>query len=104
MSYHVDLTPEARREVKALSGHLRAQALDAFEMLANDPRPDRSRELRGKPGIYRVWLAGRWRIAYSIDDAAAVVTILRVRTTCAPSLLPRVAHPVPPASAAHTAA
>jgi mRNA-degrading endonuclease RelE of RelBE toxin-antitoxin system len=31
------------------------------------------------PGIYRIWLAGRWRIVYQVDDTQQLVTILRVR-------------------------
>ena len=29
---------------------------------------------------YPIWLAGRWRIAYEIDDAARLIRILRVRS------------------------
>jgi len=36
-------------------------------------------KLCGKPGTYRIWLAGRWRIVYQIDDDQQVVVILRVR-------------------------
>jgi mRNA-degrading endonuclease RelE of RelBE toxin-antitoxin system len=35
--------------------------------------------LRDKPGIYRLWLAGRWRIVYTIDDDLQVVRVVRVR-------------------------
>lgn len=79
MSYQIELAEAARREIKALPAHVRAQALDIFRQLAHTPRPDRSRELRGKPGIYRIWLARRWRIIYTIDDADHLIIILRVR-------------------------
>ena len=29
--------------------------------------------------MYRIWLAGRWRIAYEVDDESRRVEILRVR-------------------------
>lgn len=79
MSYRIELNKAARAEVKALSGNLRAQALALFESLKDNPLPLRARELRDKPGIYRIWLAGRWRIVYEVDDQERVVVIRRVR-------------------------
>jgi mRNA-degrading endonuclease RelE of RelBE toxin-antitoxin system len=67
------------REIRYLPGHVRAQARQAVPTLAENPRPPRARELRDRPGIYRLWLAGRWRIVYHVDDALQIVTILRVR-------------------------
>ncbi|NJN65349.1 MAG: type II toxin-antitoxin system RelE/ParE family toxin [Chloroflexaceae bacterium] len=79
MSYHVEFAPELYAEVKALPGHIRAQARQQFRSLAKDPRPPASKELRGKPGFYRLWLAGRWRIVYTVDDDTRTVRIIRVR-------------------------
>ncbi len=39
----------------------------------------RSTELRGKPGIYRIWLLRKWRIVYTIQDELLLVLVLRVR-------------------------
>lgn len=50
-----------------------------IDALASEPRPPRAKELSGKPSIYRIWLAGRWRIAYQVDDDLLVRRILRVR-------------------------
>lgn len=80
MSYQIETTPEALSELKALPAYVKAQAIQLIDMLANEPRPPRAKELRGKPGIYRVWLAGQWRIAYEIDDANRTVLIRRVRS------------------------
>jgi mRNA-degrading endonuclease RelE of RelBE toxin-antitoxin system len=79
VSYQINITPTVRRELRALPGYVRAQALLLIDNFAAHPRPPRARELRGKPGIYRIWLAGHWRIAYSIDDDQQTVFILRVR-------------------------
>ena len=32
-----------------------------------------------RENIFRIWLAGRWRIVYTVDDESIVVLILRVR-------------------------
>ncbi len=79
MSYRVDIDPAAAKELDALSGNVRAQALQMFRLLKANPKPPRAKELRGKPGILRIWLAGRWRIVYQVDDAQQVIVILRVR-------------------------
>jgi len=79
VSYRIEVEPPARQEIRALPGYVRAQAEALVDALAGDPRPARAKELQGKPGIYRLWLAGRWRIVYLIDDDAQVISILRVR-------------------------
>ncbi len=80
MSYRTELTPPAKAEIRALSGYLRSQALKLVAALAEEPRPPRAQELRGKPNIFRIWLAGRWRIVYEIDEETRRVLVLRVRS------------------------
>lgn len=79
MSYQIEIIPAALDELKALPSHVRPQARQVIDALAQEPRPPRARELRGKPGIYRIWLAGHWRIAYEIDDDARIILIRRIR-------------------------
>lgn len=79
MSYRVEISPEAQKEIKALSGYVRAEALQILRALQSDPRPARSKELRDKPDIYRIWLAKNWRIVYTLEEDAKRVGILCVR-------------------------
>jgi mRNA-degrading endonuclease RelE of RelBE toxin-antitoxin system len=79
VSYQLDIFTTAKAEIKGLPGYVRAQAKQAIAALAHTPRPNGAKELRGKPGVYRLWLAGHWRIVYTIDDDQQVGTILRVR-------------------------
>ena len=79
MSYQIELVPEARSEIKALPGYDRARAIELIEALADHPRPLRAWELRAELNLYRIWLAGRWRIAYQIDDRNERIIILRLR-------------------------
>ena len=79
MSYQIEVPPPVRIEIRSLPGYVRAQAFDLITQLGEQPRPSSSKVLRGKPNIYRMWLAGRWRIAYHIDDELKVVRILRIR-------------------------
>ncbi len=79
MSYLIEVPPPVQKEIRELPGHVRAQARQLIGALANDPRPSRSKELRNRSNLYRIWLAGRWRIAYEVDDEQRRVRILRVR-------------------------
>jgi len=79
VSYHIEIPPVVQNEIKALPGHVRAQARQLIGALGQNPRPSRAKELRGKPNIYRIWLAGRWRVAYEVNDGLQRIRILRVR-------------------------
>jgi mRNA-degrading endonuclease RelE of RelBE toxin-antitoxin system len=79
VSYQIELHREALAELKALPTYVRAQAIELIDLLAATPRPPRAKELRDKPGIYRIWLAGRWRIAYEIDDEQQTIIVRRIR-------------------------
>ncbi len=79
MSYRVEISPEAQKEIAALSGYVRAPALKLLRSLKENPRPPRARELRDRPNIYRLWLVKKWRIVYSVDEDRKLVLVLRVR-------------------------
>ena len=79
MNYRIEVSPNVRKEIKSLPGYVRAHARQLIRELGIDPKPARAKELHGKPNIYRIWLAGRWRIAYEIDDEVNRIRILRVR-------------------------
>ncbi len=79
MSYHVEISSEALDEIKSLPAYIRAQAIELIDLLAQTPRPLRAKQLRDKLGIYRIWLAGRWRIAYEINDELQLLIIRRIR-------------------------
>jgi len=79
VSYQVEIARPAQIEIKALPGHVRAQARQLINSLKEIPRPTRAKQLRDKPNIYRLWLVRRWRIAYLIDDDLKLVRVLRIR-------------------------
>jgi mRNA-degrading endonuclease RelE of RelBE toxin-antitoxin system len=79
VSYRIEVSQSARQEIRTLPAYVRAQALRLIDELAGNPRPARAKELQERQNIFRIWLAGRWRIAYAVDDELLVVLILRVR-------------------------
>lgn len=54
MSYRIEIEPPARQEIRSLPGYMRAQAETLVDVLTDDPRPPRVKELPGLPGIYRL--------------------------------------------------
>jgi len=79
MSYRVEISPEVQKEIRALSGYVRSAALKMLHELSQDPRPPRSKELRDKPSVYRVWLLRKWRIVYRVEEDPKCILVLRVR-------------------------
>ena len=79
MNCRIEISPAARREIRALPAYVRAQAIQIMEELGRDPRPARAKELQDRENIFRIWLAGRWRIVYEVDDHLHAVLIMRVR-------------------------
>jgi len=69
--------------MRRLPGYVRQRARRTVSALADDPRPAKAKELRDKPGRYRIRLV-RWRIIYRIDDGDQTVLILRVRRKTGP--------------------
>ena len=76
MSYHVDFTAAAAREVKRLPHPARARVLDAITALADEPRPHGSRKLVGEQSAWRIRI-GDYRVIYDVFDDELVVTVVR---------------------------
>lgn len=74
--YRVELTPAAARQLRKLDPQTGRRIAGAIELLAVDPRPPASRQLRGRPG-YRVRI-GDWRVIYTVDDGVLLVLVLRL--------------------------
>ena len=79
MSYRIEIRREALHELKGLPAHVRAEALQRIDGLEKDPRPARAKQLRDRPGIFRLWVAAHWRLVYEVDDDDAAVFVLRIR-------------------------
>ena len=76
MSYHVEFTAAAAREVKKLPRPARGRVLDAIENLGEDPRPHGAKKLVGERTAWRIRV-GDYRVIYDVLDAELTVTIVR---------------------------
>ena len=79
MNYQIEVSSQARQEILSLPGYIRTQARQLIRELRQNPFPPRAKELQDKPNIFRIWLAGNWRIVYAVDRGRQLIRILRVR-------------------------
>lgn len=76
MSYRVDFTAGAARQVKKLPRPARDRVLDAIEELGEDPRPHGAKKLVGEQMAWRIRI-GDYRVIYDIFDSELTVTVVR---------------------------
>ncbi len=76
MSYRVEFTTAAARQVKKLPRPARDRLLTAIEGLQDDPRPHGAKKLVGEQTAWRIRV-GDYRVIYDVLDAELVVTVVR---------------------------
>jgi mRNA interferase RelE/StbE len=76
VSYRIDLTTAAARQLRKLPRPARERVLQLVESLADDPRPHGARKLVGEECAWRI-RAGDYRIIYEIFDNELTVTVVR---------------------------
>lgn len=76
MTYRVEFTSAAARQVKKLPRPHRDRILDAIEDLAEDPRPHGAKKLVGEQTAWRIRI-GDYRVIYDLFDAELSVSIVR---------------------------
>ena len=79
--YKVYVTPAAWKEIKGLPGTMRQRVRQAIDALARNPRPAKSKALKGTEldtEVRRLRL-DRWRIVYAVTDAEKTVDVVAIR-------------------------
>ena len=80
MTWTVDLTPAARKDLRAVRDtRLKKRLVTALQALEREPRPADAKRLTGHDGLWRVRV-GDWRIAYALRDGVLVVLVIAVGT------------------------
>ena len=78
MTYTVELTPAARRQLRKLDPPIQRRIATRIDALAEDPRPDGVVKLSAvEPPLYRI-REGDWRILYRIEDEVLLVLVVRI--------------------------
>ncbi|MFG6474755.1 type II toxin-antitoxin system RelE/ParE family toxin [Microbacterium sp. P06] len=76
MSYQVDFTTAAARDVKKLPRPARDRVLSAIGQLSAEPRPPGAKKLVGEKTAWRIRV-GDYRVIYDILDDLLTVTVVR---------------------------
>lgn len=72
----IELRPAALRALRKVDPQMRERIQGAIALLASDPRPPASRQLKGRPG-WRVRV-GDYRIIYTIQDDLLLIVVVTV--------------------------
>ena len=79
--YRIEISPAADRDLEKLKSRIRRQDLerlrDAIGSLADEPRPQGVRKIKGAERAYRIRV-GSYRVVYDVYDNDNLVLILQV--------------------------
>lgn len=79
--YRVEITPAADRDLEKLKSRIRRQDFErlrnAVRNLAEEPRPQGVRKIRGAEKAYRIRV-GNYRVVYDVYDSDNLVLILQI--------------------------
>ncbi|UUT35418.1 type II toxin-antitoxin system RelE family toxin [Microbacterium elymi] len=76
MTYSVEFTAAAARQVKKLPRPARDRVLDAIDGLTDDPRPHGAKMLVGEQTAWRIRI-GDYRVIYDVFDVELTVSVVR---------------------------
>jgi len=76
--YEVEFTRSALKDLLRLPDPIATRIESVLQSLGSDPRPRGCRKLRDRGDLHRLRV-GHYRIVYTIDDSADLVTVMRIR-------------------------
>ena len=77
MSYRVEITPQAARQIRSLPRDILKRIDAAILSLAENPRPANCLKLQDSDNAWRVRV-GDYRVIYEIEDGVLRVVVIRV--------------------------
>jgi mRNA interferase RelE/StbE len=75
--YRVRTSPDADKQLAKLDGSVRIRVAQRIDQLAENPRPQGCKKLKGDDNLWRV-RAGDYRIVFSIHDDLLLVLVIRI--------------------------
>jgi len=75
MEYQVLILPRAQRKIESLPLRTRKRIGNAIDALAENPRQQGIKKLKGAEDLYRLRV-GDYRIIYSIEDGDLIVIVV----------------------------
>lgn len=77
MTYQVEITPAAKRQIKKLVEPVQLVIVERLEQLAANPRPPGALKMQGAESLYRIRV-GDYRIIYEIQDRTLLIAVVKV--------------------------
>lgn len=77
MTYKVEITPAAKRQIKKLIQPVQLAIIERLEQLTENPRPPGALKMQGAENLYRIRV-GDYRIIYEIQDQTLLIAIVKV--------------------------
>ena len=77
MAYEIEFEPKVLRELRDFQRGDLERIMSRISGLADEPRPAGCEKLTGTSNAWRI-RSGSYRIVYQVDDASAIVTVIRV--------------------------
>jgi mRNA interferase RelE/StbE len=74
--YALEFAPKAIRSLGKLDRPIAERIKAAAEALRASPRPQGARMLTGMHGVWRIRVAGDYRIVYTLDDDRLLILVL----------------------------
>jgi mRNA interferase RelE/StbE len=75
LSYHISLPKPVQKQLDRFSQKQRQRIIRQLHLLAENPRPDGVKKLKGYENTYRLRV-GDYRIIYKIQDSDKLIIIL----------------------------
>jgi mRNA interferase RelE/StbE len=77
VTYQVDLSKRAKRQLSKLDSDTQASIGAAIDDLAVDPRPSGVKKLKGEETVYRIRVRD-YRILYEIQDDELLILVIKI--------------------------
>jgi mRNA interferase RelE/StbE len=77
MKYRLKIRPRALKSLQNIPRADQARITRSIDSLANEPRPDGVKKLKGATDLYRI-RTGDYRVIYQIKDDILLVLVVRV--------------------------
>ena len=75
--YQVELAGGAEKFIRKQDAALQIKLVAVLRKLAENPRPPKSKKLKGLDELYRVRV-GNYRIVYTIEDKKLIILVVRI--------------------------
>jgi len=75
--YEILIHHNVQKIIKKLPKNLILEMLDSINDLANNPRPNGSKKLKGYKNLWRIRV-GEWRIIYAIEDERLIILVIEL--------------------------